>query len=399
MRRALILVLLILATVGVGVGLYFLFFRAPAAPPAVNVPVNAPTAGLPPSAPGAPAGGAAPGVPALPPGVSAVAQGGLTLVTPVAAIPTVGATISASGTLSFYNRGDGKFYRMSPDGTLSELSNKTFFNVQTATFDRAGNKAILEFPDGSNILANFATGSQVTLPKHWEDFDFSAAGDKIAAKSIGIDPQNRFLVVANPDGSGARAVQELGTNADRVQVKFSPNNQIVGTAETGDFTGPDSREVFLIGQNNENFKSIVVQGFDFRNQYSPGGDSMLYSVAGSDSSYKPQLWIVDSSGDNIGKNRRSIPVETWADKCAFTSNTTVVCAVPQQLEDGAGLQPEVADTTPDDLVRIDLDTGLQTKIATPEGGHTIDKVIPTPDGSAIFFTDKGSGTINKIQLK
>ena len=328
-----------------------------------------------------------------------MAQGGLTLVTPVAAIPTVGATISASGTLSFYNRGDGKFYRMNPDGTLSELSNKTFFDVQTATFDRAGNKAILEFPDGSNILANFATGTQVTLPKHWEDFDFSAAGDKIAAKSIGIDPQNRFLVVANPDGSGARAVQELGTNADRVQVKFSPNNQIVGTAETGDFTGPDSREVFLIGQNNENFKSIVVQGFDFRNQYSPGGDSMLYSVAGSDSSYKPQLWIVDSSGDNIGKNRRSIPVETWADKCAFTGNSTVICAVPQQLEDGAGLQPEVADTTTDDLVRIDLDTGLQTKIATPEGGHTIDKVIPTPDGSAIFFTDKGSGTINKIQLK
>jgi hypothetical protein len=401
MRRILLLILLIAVTVGIGFGIYFLFFRVPTAPiENANVPVNAPPGGLPPSGAGVPPTGVITQPPTqLPPGVSATAQGGLTLVTPVATVPTTGATLAANGTLSFYNRGDGKFYRTNPDGTTTTLSNRTFFNVSNATFDRDGNKAVLEFPDGSNVAFDFTTDTQVTLPKHWEDFDFSADGSKIAAKSIGVDTSNRFLVVANPDGSGARAVQELGNNADLVQVKFSPNNQIVGTAQTGDFFGPDSREVFLIGQNNENFKSIVVQGFDFRNEYSPSGNAMLYSVAGATSDYKPLLWIVDTDGDNIGKNRRSIPVNTWADKCTFTSESTVFCAVPQQLPTGAGLQPDIADSIADDIIKIDLDTGLQSKVATPEGGHTIDKLLPSPDGSTLFFTDKGSGTLNKIDLR
>ncbi len=400
-RKLLILLLLIVVAGGIAFAIYTLFFKPAIPVEVVNAPgVNAPAGvGLPGAAPGGPPTGV-PGQPAAPlPGVSLTAKGGLTQVTLVAPVPTTGASLTSSGALNYYNRADGKFYHVGPDGTVQSLSNKTFFNVDKATFDGGGNKAVLEYPDGSNVMFDFNSNTQVTLPKHWESFDFSSRGDKIVAKTMGVDPASRFLIVSNPDGSQAKAIQELGANADKVQVAWSPNNQIVATATTGESFGVDRKEVYFIGQNGENYKSMVVEGLGFQPKWTPGGDRLVYSVSGSLSDYKPSMWIVDAQGDDIGKNRRSLNVQTWANKCTFQGDNSMYCAVPQDLPEGAGLQPAVADGTPDDLYRIDLATGLQTKIAVPEGSHTIDSVMVTPDGSSLFFTDKGSGVINKVLLK
>jgi len=402
-KKILIILMMLAVVVGIGYFIYYLFFRTAVvttieeAPPAANV--NEAAAPLPAAGEGAPVTPTAqPTVPELPAGVSQVADGGLTLVTPLTQMPSIGASISSNGSLSYYDRSNGLFYRIPPDGNAVPLSNKVFYNVSNATFDPIGDKAIIEYPDGSNIMYDFNKGQQVTLPAHWEDFSFDAAGDKLISKSLGTDYSNRFLVVSNPDGSGARAVQELGDNASKVTVAVSPNNSIIATAATGDYGGLDSREVFFIGQYHENYRSMMVEGFDFRPSWSPSGDQLLYSAASSRSDYKPTLWIVDGSGNNIGNNRRTLNVDTWADKCTFSDENTVFCAVPTAMPRGAGLQPTVTDNTPDEIYKIDLITGLQTKIAEPQGEHTVEKLMLAPDGKNLYFTDKLSKTLNKIQL-
>lgn len=400
-KRILGLIAFLALSVAIAFGLYTLFFKeVPEEGEVVNVNEEGPVGGLTPSEGVEPTTPTTPTGPVgLPPGVSPIADGGVTVVTPVAPVPTVGASMSAGGTLNYYNRNDGKFYRVNADGTSTSLSNKTFFNVSNAKFDPTGNKAILEYPDGANVIYDFAKAQQITLPKHWEGFDFNPTGTQIVAKSVGIDPDARFLVVAGSDGSGARAVQELGVNQDKVQVAWSPNNEVIATATTGRKFGVDRQEVYLLGQNQENFKSMIVEGLDFRPKWAPGGEQLMYSVAGSLSDWKPQLWIVDAQGDNIGRNRRSISVNTWADKCTFADRNTMYCAVPDELPRGAGLQPAIADNTPDTLYRINLTTGLQTRIAVPEGQHTISEIMLTPDQKTLYFTDKGTGVLNKIQLQ
>lgn len=405
MKKILIFIGLVLITIGIGYAMYSLFFKVPEEvielPPPVEEPLP-PVVGLPPAEvappPTIPPITEIPGI-ILPPGVSAVADGGVTLVTPVVPVPTVGASVSTSGNLNYYNSADQRFYRLRTDGTIKLLSSKQFFNVDDATFDPAGNKAIVEYPDGSNILYDFTSDTQVTLPRHWEDFGFNPTGDQLISKSIGVDPSNRFLVVSNPDGSNARAIQDLGDNADKVDASWSPNNQIVGIARTGNNLGSDRQEIFFIGQNQENFKSLVVQGLGFRSQWTPKGDKLLYSTTSSLTDYKPSLWLVDASGNDIGRNREHLNINTWADKCTFTDNNTVYCAVPTELPRGAGLQPAVADNIPDELYRIDLSTGLRTRIAIPEGSHTIETIMLTPDEDKLFFVDKGTGILNMIELK
>lgn len=416
--------------IGLGYLLYFFFFRPLAAPPAAvcgnnvcetgenytNCPDDCPAppeVRLPPAKPGVPEPveiAPPPALPAiapiltppapLPPEVSTIARGGSTWVATLTEAKADGISLAGDGkNLVYYDKTAGKFYRSTPDGQLTALSDKTFFEVEKINWAPNTDKAILEYPDGSNILFDFTTQKQVTLPKHWEEFDFSPDGNQIVGKSIGLTPEARWLIVANPDGSNARAIEPLGENADKVQVAWSPNNQIIATSRTGEPQGIDRQEILLVGLHGENFKSLIVEGWGFEYQWSSAGDRMLYSVYNSASDYKPLLWIVDAQGDAIGNNRRSLGINTWAEKCAFADNQTVYCAVPQTLKRGYGMMPELADNIPDSFYKIDLTTGLKTPMAVPYGNFTADRVMVSADGQYLYFTDKSTGRVQRIQLK
>lgn len=417
-KKTLWIILFVAVVLGAGYGLYYSFFRQAFVPepavPVTNEPgvggVGLPTAGegggvggLKPSTqlPGGQVPSTAPTtqVPALPT-VDTVARGGVTVATALVAAPTAGASVASNGQVNFYNRQDGKVYRMSSDGTTQSLSNKTFNNVDRISFDPSGNKAIMTYPDGAKTVFDFNTNTQVTLPSHWTEPTWSAGGDKIIAKSISTDVESRFLVVTSADGSTAKAIQELGDNADKVMVVPSPNNQVVAFSATGEACGFDCAELFLIGQNKENFKTLKVPGVGFVPKWTPGGNQLMFSVANDTSDWKPQLWLVDADGNNIGKNRRSINVNTWADKCTFSGDGgTAYCAVPRELPRGAGLNRAVAAGEPDDLYRINLATGSFSRIAIPEGRHSMTNLNVSPDDGKIYFNDADSDFLYSVNLK
>jgi len=329
--------------------------------------------------------------------LSPIAVGGLTktntLTTEIASNPI----LSSDGRVQYYNRNDGKFYRVSADGKLTALSDKVFYNVDNVVWAPSKDRAILEYPDGSKIMYDFNTKKQVTIPSHWKDFSFSPSSDKIVAKSIGLDPENRWLTVSNADGSQTKALESIGTKDATVYPSWSPNNQIVAMYTKGvDF---DRQEIYFVGLNGENFKSTMIEGRGLQSQWSTSGDRLLYSVYHTRDDLKPRLWIVDAYGDTISNNRRSFDLQTWASKCTFSSNTEIYCAVPETLERGAGLFPELADQTKDDLYKIDLKTGTKKLIAVPDGAYNISQVMVPENENYLYFTDKKTGLIYQIQLR
>jgi len=328
---------------------------------------------------------------------SPIATGGLTKTDVVNDAPSLAPTINKSGEIQYYDKNDGKFYRIGSDGQKIALSDKVFHDVSNVTWAPDSNKAVLEYPDGTKTLYDFSTQKQVTLPAHWKDFSFSPSSDQIVSKSMGVDPDNRWLIVANADGSKAKAIENIGTKDSTVYSSWSPNNQIIAMYTEGiDF---NSQNVYFVGLNGENFKSTVVEGRGFDPVWSTTGDRLLYSVYNTSDNLKPRLWIVDASGNNISNNRKSLDISTWASKCTFASNTEVYCAVPDNMPDNAGLFPELADKTQDSLYKIDLTTGEQKLIAVPDGSYNISQIVVPKDQNYLYFTDKLSGSIYKVQLK
>ena len=405
LKRVLLSIGLVALAVLMAFGIYYLFKKA-------AVPVGGPAA-----APGAPGGQlptagerqpgqAAPGAPGGPTGLPSAV--------PITPTPSAGVytpesisqlstdyalypSVSDQGGFRYHNASDGKFYQILPDGTTKAMSDQVFYNVNKVTWAKTDNKAVLEYPDGSKIVYNFNTQTQVTLPKHWQDFSFSPDSSQIAAKSLGLSPENRWLVVTNDNGSATKLLEPLGENADKVTVDWSPSQQTVALSQTGQPLGLDRSEVLFIGLHGENFKSTIVEGLDLKSQWSPTGQKLLYSVDSARSEFKPELWVVGAYGDEIGSNRQALKINTWANKCSFSDDDTLFCAVPRDLPQGAGISPDIANTIPDDFYKIDLKTGLKTNIPST-GDYTVNSISYDKATNKLIFTDKNKTGVFQVNL-
>lgn len=404
-KRILFAVAFVAASVGIGVALWYAFFRPIIAPPE-EAPAPGAPGELPTAAPGAPSiptaepvppgalapaptvPGAAPGAPVAPSRVTLIQD----TVTQAVAPSTDGQGAR------FYNPEDGRFYRMLADGSVTRLGDKQFFNVERVSWGNASDKAVLEFPDFRNVLYDFDTQRQTTLPSHWEDFGFSPDDQSIVSKSVGLDERSRFLVVSNPDGGEARAVESIGANQDRVFPTWSPNNQIIAYALTGSPQPGGAEEVLFVGENHEKFKSLIAPGRGFLPNWSPTGKQILFSVYHERNDLKPEIWVAGGVGEEIGENRISLRLNTWADKCAWESETAIICGVPQTLDFGAGLAPQNYRATPDDVYRIDLTNGIATKINTPEQILPIRQPVLSADKTKLMFTHAVNGRLYEYQL-
>lgn len=302
-----------------------------------------------------------------------------------------------SSGLRYYNNSDGKFYHLTADGQIKALSDQTFYNVNKVTWAAKNDKAVLEYPDNSKIIYNFEKQKQTTLPKHWSEFSFSPDSAQLAAKSIGLSPENRWLVTVNDDGTGTKLIEPMGENADKVQIDWSPSRQTVAFSQTGEPLGAERQEILFVGLNHENFKSAIVEGRGFDPAWSPTGQKLLYSVYSSRSDFKPELWITDSYGDSIGNNRQLLQLNTWANKCAFSDDNTIFCAVPKDLPQGAGILPEVAADSTDDMYKIDLKTGLKTSVPL-NGDYNIKNITFDKTKNKIYFTNGDQYGIFEIKM-
>ncbi|MFA5021879.1 MAG: hypothetical protein WC508_02285 [Patescibacteria group bacterium] len=330
---------------------------------------------------------------------SEVANGGMTKISALTDSAAYEPILAArSDDIIYYNKTTGLFYRITADGKSTPLSNQIFYDVEKITWSPDKQKAILEYPDGNKIVYDFATNKQiVTLPQHWKDFSFSPTSDRLIFKSMGNDEENRWIAIANIDGSQATKVEHLGNEDKTVDTLWSPNGQIV--AMYREDKSYDQQNLFFLGQNNENFKSTVLDGRGFIGQWSPSGSQILYSVYSSKNDYKPSLWIVTAQGEDIGNNRQSLQLQTWADKCSFANDTSIYCAVPRQLNEGAGIFRTELDNSPCDIYKIDLRTGSKSKIAIPETSQNISSVVVSQDERYLYFTNKDNGLLYKINLK
>jgi len=405
-KKIITIIVFVLVVVGLGFALYYVFFRSDA--PGLEVNQNFNSGNLPDIGNGNISvinTNTNQNVNGLPwqqyvnQPISEVANGGLTEVTKVTDTSVDGLIAGYRG-LQYYDKDSQQFFYLDEDGRPRLLADKKFFQVSDITWTKSGEKAILEYPDGSNILYNFRTGKQVTLPIELQEFSFTSDGSQIVAKWLGETEENNWLVAANDDGSGLYLIEPLGDQSHNVQSIFSPDGQVA--ALNTKYVDAQRQEVYPIGLHGENFTSFVVNGAGFTADWSPQGTSLLYSVYNENTSYQPNLWVTKGTTSQLGEIKVSLNLSTWPDKCAFASESTLYCAVPQGLPRGAGFYPEVADQFPDNFYVVDLNTGNKSLIASPVGdggSYSAYNLFFSSDGSTLYFTDRATGRLQSIRLK
>ncbi|MEK7584519.1 MAG: hypothetical protein AAB490_04700 [Patescibacteria group bacterium] len=328
-----------------------------------------------------------------------VAQGGLTNVSDYGSFRAENFVSTPVGTY-FYDRQASQFFSLDGD-RIVPLSNEKFYNVEDVTWSKDLKKAVLEYPDGSNIVYDFATKRQVTLPQELTDFSFDTSGKAIAGKWFGDNDEENWLMVSGADGSNLRLVEPIGDQANDVRVDFSPDSQIVALYRKP--ANANYQTVLPIGLRGENFRSFDVPGLKFESKWSPLGNALLYNVTTAENDYKPELWLTTGTNEVLGTTHLDLKLTTRAEKCTFDSTgNSIYCAQPVNLERGAGLYPEIAVGTPDTFYRIDLRSGQKIPLAIPVGTqatYSAESVFLSSDESLLYFVDGSTQQLHSIRLK
>ncbi|MBU1039033.1 hypothetical protein KKC17_02250 [Patescibacteria group bacterium] len=395
---------LIVVAIGLIVWFLYLLWRPKVQPSVItpggqtNFPITGPGSGTT-TEPGT---GTLPGADTVTPGGpgTGLDQGGAEALPLVTTDPVVKPD-TASGRLRYYNPQDCKFYEIDASGVKRVINQTDYCSVQNVTWSKDSDKAVLEFPDGANIVYDFKSKKQYTLPKEMAEFSFSPDSGQIAGKYLADSVNDRWVVKINSDGSGLTGIEPMGENASKVEVAWSPNNQVVALSRTGTDNTAFSQQVLLIGFNQENFKGLYVDGRGFNSKWSPDGQKLLYSVYSDKTDFKPALWLVNASTDNVGTNKRQLNIATWADRCTLTGSAAY-CTAPQEMPQGAGLVPELATGQPDNIWRVDLGTGSAILLASPVNergeGMSVGEVTVSKDGQWLYFTDSATRQLRSIKL-
>lgn len=336
---------------------------------------------------------------------STVANGGATSTETVVSNATADlASLADHSALVYYDAVTGKFYKLTPDGQRILLTDATYHSVQSVAWSPNGNQAILTFPDNSKVLYNFETKKQTTLPSELNQFSFSPDSTQIASKYLDAsNTDNQWLVISQPDGSQSVSAEHLGDNADKVDVNWSPNTQIIATYEKT--TNTDQSDIYFLGSQGQNFQSVTVPGQGFTGDWSPDGRRLLYSIYSSTTDENPHLYIMTGDPNQLGASTLDLGLDTTADKCTFSQNGfNIYCAVPYYLNPGSGPQPSLSAGVPDNIYKINLVTNTASLIARPVDGSKTQRFSATnlqltAGEDMLYFTDANTGTIQRIRLR
>lgn len=335
------------------------------------------------------------------PSISTVARGGNTLVSELTDSPIFGATAIGDDTY-YYDPLTGKFYRITPSGEKIELGGGVVYKgASSVVWSPNGSRAVIEFLDGANIMYDFASKTQVTLPKEIQEVEFSPQGQQLGFEYVTDNPEINFIGVSDQDGSKIKNVQMLSDKQASVDINWSPTTEVVATYREN--SSGTTQNVFFVGLNQENFKALQVEGRGFEGEWTRDGEKMLYSVYSGTTDFNPTLWIANSRGDATGTNKVNTGLITWADKCAVAGDSAY-CAVPTSLPQGSGMARELSYEVPDNFWKVNLNTGSKMMLANPvradgTGSYTAGRVMVSDDEDYLYFTDVNNGRLHSIKLK
>lgn len=227
----------------------------------------------------------------------------------------------------------------------------------------------------------------------WVDF-----GQKIIYKHFDSQTGKRTINISGIDGADSKTLAE--TEYRDVGIWKIP-----GSLNVAFWNSPkSSQESFLktAGINGEGENVFFSGKFGVDYLWSPDGSNILLAHSGDQTGKSMTLALIDRKGLQY----RSLSIPTFISKAVWSQdNKTIYYALPTALPKDAVLPDDYVSrkvTTADTFWKVDISTGRKERVVSLENMTEIidaENMILSPEEESLFFTDRSTGNLYKINIR
>lgn len=307
--------------------------------------------------------------------------------------PVMGAAINrAQKKIVFYQKDGGDLFSSDFEGKEKEkISSITIIGLTEVQWDRAGDRAAVFYLDNETLKGFLyaGTSSVIALPPDIRGFSWSPDGKSLAYLLRKDDKLN--LTVADAALRNPRTV--FTTPILDAQISWPVKDAISFlTAPSGLAEG----FLFSYSRSSGAFNKILGPFFGLTAQWSPDGTRILTSST-NESGGNLQLAVREAGGKAIF----TVSLSTLPEKCAWASNTEIICASPRIPPQGIVWPDEYYRgelNTQDRILSLDLKTKEAREILN-EGNFDVSNISISEDRSYLVFVNRNDGTLWSLKLK
>lgn len=310
---------------------------------------------------------------------------------------TSGAVLDGSGTKIIYFQ-NNNFLSSDFDGTSkSSISSWPFENIESVRWDKNRQKAIVKT---SGFFHMYYLDSDKAEPMRAgiDETAFSAFGDKIIYKYYDSSFKTRSVNIANLDGTEWKELKKL--DFQKVDFQINPSSGDIGFFQTPDSFA--SGEFAIINFSGENFRKITQSKYGADFLWSADGGRILTSFVSERGGNQLELGVMNSNGGEY----QALGFPSVVDKCVWSNdNTNLYCAMLSGQEPQSVLPNDWQDSkikSSDTFWKIDTGSGKKTRLVELSeitGSLDSEGLFLDKDERFLFFTDKNSGSIYRINLQ
>lgn len=315
--------------------------------------------------------------------------------------PVAGATLSSDESeILLVEKETGNVYSVDPDtGEKKLILDRNVPGVIAVVWETEGNRAMIK-TSGANgpqyWYYNFGR-QEVTQLKDGIQY---LVWDSLLQKIVYVYKDgsgNATINIADPDGKNWRELSAL--MHPRMILQTIPNSPNVAMWGRSENSKNSSLESLNIASGMKQTVFAGKNGADYL--WSPSGNRVLMSWSKELNGSEMVLSVMNSYGGEY----KDLNFPSLVSKCVWQDETTVVCALPSTIPESAVMPDEYMREkiyTKDTIWKIDVQTGTSERaVELGDINKSYDAVnlFLSADNSTLFFIDRKSGLLYKVEIK
>lgn len=297
----------------------------------------------------------------------------------------------------YYHKKNGNTFEAKIDGSsVIRVSSNNFKSLVKALWGPKKEKviSIIKQEDlnlNQKYLYNFKTKTSTLLDKNIRHISWAPNQDKIAYQYYNPQDQSEsHISIANPDGSNWENI--FKTRMKNLIIEWPSPDKIAFRTRP---SGLAQSVLYIIDTNGENIKKIK-QSFGLTTLWSPSGNKLLFSETDSQGK-NLKLKIVDLIKNKV----QEIKLKTLPEKCVWSNEETIFCAVPKKLPDDIVMPDsfyQESVSLSDNFWKIDLQKEQAELQVKPKNNYNATNLIMSKDKERILFIDRKDNLLYGLKL-